>query len=76
MDCAGELWKALVELSPDSANRHFEFPMQHIARATEATLFQLATGEAWDEVTSYESWLRMLAKSNFPDHMLIIATGN
>ncbi|WP_042293183.1 ATP-binding protein [Paraburkholderia mimosarum] len=75
-DCAGQLWKALVELSPESARRHFEFPMQHIARATEAILFQLAVGETWEEVTSYESWLRELAKSNFSDHMRIIATGN
>ncbi|WP_244145529.1 hypothetical protein [Paraburkholderia mimosarum] len=50
--------------------------MQHIARATEAILFQLAVGETWEEVTSYESWLRELAKSNFSDHMRIIATGN
>jgi hypothetical protein len=50
--------------------------MQHIATATEAILFQLARGEDWDHVTSYENWLRELAKSNFSDHMRIIATGN
>lgn len=35
-DCAGQLWNPLVELSPESARRHFEFPMQHIARAAES----------------------------------------
>jgi hypothetical protein len=75
-DCTDRLWNALVNLSPDSVRRRFEFPMQHIATATEAILFQLARGEDWDHVTSYENWLRELAKSNFSDHMRIIATGN
>lgn len=75
-DCAGHLWRALVELSPDTAHRHLEFPMQHIARATESILFQLARGEDWDEVTAYESWLGELAKANFSDHMRIISTGS
>ncbi|QOT81578.1 ATP-binding protein [Cupriavidus basilensis] len=75
-ECAALLWKALMELSPQSARGHFEFPMQHVAKATEAILFQLARGEDWADVTSYESWLRELAKANFPDHMRIISTGS
>jgi hypothetical protein len=75
-ECAAQLWKALMELSPESARRHFEFPMQHVAKATEAILFQLARGEDWADVTSHESWLRELAKANFPDHMRIISTGS
>ena len=75
-DCAGRLWKALVELSPECVRRHLEFPMQHVAKATEAILFRLARGEDWDDVMSYESWLRELAKANFPDHMRIISMGS
>ncbi|MBL3961194.1 MULTISPECIES: ATP-binding protein [Burkholderia] len=74
-DSAGDLWKALTELSPDAARRHIEFPMQHVARATEAMLFRLSRGEDWNEVTSYESWLNELARANFSDHMRIISTG-
>lgn len=69
-----DLWKALVELSPKSALKYCEFPMQHVARVIEAALFRLARGEDWDEVTSYESWLNALAKVNFSDHMRIIST--
>lgn len=67
------LWKALVELSPNSARKNLEFPMQHIAKTIEAALFRLAQGEDWDEVTAYESWLNGLAKTNFSDHMRIIS---
>ncbi|CAN7773150.1 ATP-binding protein [Cupriavidus necator] len=75
-DCAALVWKALVELSPESARRHLEFPMQHIARATEAMLFQLAHGGDWVDVTSYENWLQEFAKANLSDHMRIISTGS
>lgn len=71
---ASVLWKALVELLPDSAKKYPEFPMQHIAKVIEAALLRLAKGEDWDDVTSYESWLEALAKVNFSDHMRIIAT--
>jgi type II secretory pathway predicted ATPase ExeA len=73
-DCADKLWNALVELTPDTARKHFEFPMQHVAKAVEAILFQLARGEDWETVTSYESWLNGLAKNNFSNHMHIIST--
>ncbi|AWV02738.1 ATP-binding protein [Burkholderia sp. JP2-270] len=72
VDCSPDLWKSLQSLSPDSAKRFGEFPMQHIARTIEATLFELARGDDWDEVTSYENWLKRLAKTNFSDHMRII----
>ena len=68
------LWKALVELSPDVARKHLEFPMQHVAKVIEMALFRLAHGEDWSEVTSYENWLDGLAKVNFPDHMRIISS--
>jgi type II secretory pathway predicted ATPase ExeA len=71
---AQSLWTALVELSPDVARKHFEFPMQHVAKAVEGVLFRLAHGESWEEVTSYESWLDGLARANFSDHMRIIST--
>ncbi|MBW0446149.1 ATP-binding protein [Paraburkholderia phenoliruptrix] len=74
-DCVQDLWKALVELTPDAARRHLEFPMQHVATATESVLFQLAKGEDWERATAYESWLRELARANFSDHMRIISTG-
>ncbi|MBO4120656.1 ATP-binding protein [Cupriavidus gilardii] len=70
------LWNALVELSPQQARRRHEFPMQHVAKATESVLFQLARGMDWDEATCYENWLRELAKTNFSDHMRIIAAGS
>lgn len=73
-DCAPLLWKALLELSPDQARKHLEFPMQHVAKTIEAALFRLAKGEDWSEVTSYESWLNGLARANFSDHMRIIST--
>jgi type II secretory pathway predicted ATPase ExeA len=71
---AARLWKALVELTPDTAKKYREFPMQHVAKTVETMLFKLAHGEDWDEVTSYDSWLSGLAKNNFPNHMHIIST--
>lgn len=72
LECGPDLWKSLQSLAPDNAARFGEFPMQHIARTIEATLFELARGDDWDEVTSYENWLKRLAKTNFSDHMRII----
>ncbi|WP_241290166.1 ATP-binding protein [Burkholderia stabilis] len=69
------LWNALLELTPDSAKKYKEFPMQHIARVVESVLRQLASGRDWDDATSYENWLKELTKTNFPDHMRIIASG-
>lgn len=75
VESAAHLWKALVELSPSTAGQHREFPMQHVAKTTEAILFQLANGDDWDEVTCYENWLRELAKTSVSDHMRIISMG-
>ncbi|WP_018311901.1 hypothetical protein [Cupriavidus sp. UYPR2.512] len=75
-DRSEQLWAALVALSPEIPRKHLEFPMQHVATATEAILFQLASGQDWDAVTHHESWLRELAKTNFSDHMRIISTGS
>ncbi|WP_229520426.1 ATP-binding protein [Massilia sp. NP310] len=73
-DCADLLWEALVALLPSSARNYTEFPMEHIAFTVEEMLKQLSSGEDWDATTKYESWLRGLARNNFPDHMRIIAT--
>lgn len=73
-ECREPLWKALVELSPESSKRHLEFPMHHVARTIEAVLFTLACGVDWEIATSFESWLKELAKTNFSDHMRIIST--
>jgi hypothetical protein len=71
-ESAERLWQALVQLSPNAPRAHLEFPMQHVAWATEAALIRLAKGDNWEEVTSYEGWLNELAKTNFSDHMRII----
>lgn len=68
------LWKALAELSPSRTRKYREFPMQHVAKVIEAALLQLANGDDWEDVTSYENWLDALAKVNFSDHMRIIST--
>lgn len=71
---SSDLWRALIELTPPTAKKYTEFPMQHIVRATELALFRLAQGEEWEVVTAYDSWLNGLAKSDFSDHMRIIST--
>lgn len=73
-NCAKSFWTALVELSPQASPKNYEFPMQHIATAVEAALLRLAHGEYWDDVTSYNSWLDSLARTNFSDHMRIISS--
>ena len=71
--CATELWQALLELLPDKIKkRSAEFPMQHICWAIENTLFKLALGRAWEEVTSYAAWVDELAKVDLPLHLRII----
>ncbi len=70
-ECAPLLWKAMVELSPVDK---IEYPMQHIARTIEAVLLEIAKGATWDEATKYENWLDHLGRTNFSDHMRIIAT--
>lgn len=73
-DCAEHLWHALIELRPTQARNYSEFPMQHIAMTVEGMLKQLAKGEDWAVVTSYENLLNGLARNNYSDHMRIIAT--
>ncbi|WP_230960303.1 ATP-binding protein [Burkholderia territorii] len=72
VDCSDVLWRTMQELSPVNARRFGEFPMQHVARTVEGTLFELARGGGWGDVTSYKSWLRRLSATNFSDHMRII----
>lgn len=73
-DCAELLWRALTELRPATARNFTEFPMQHIAMTVEDMLKQLSQGEDWETVTGYKGWLNGLARSNYSDHMRIIAT--
>ena len=73
--CTNDMWKALVELSPEKVARKYQnFPMQHIANVTEAILFQLANGRKWEAATSFNNILIELSKTNFSDHMRIIST--
>lgn len=68
------LWKALIELSPPASRKNYEFPMQHIAKTVESALFRIAHGEYWEDVTTYDSWLSCLSRTNFSDHMRIISS--
>lgn len=75
-NCADDLWRALVELSPKTVKmKNHEFPMQHIARSIESILFQISNGQNWEESTSYKNWLEEIAKTKFSDHMRIISVG-
>lgn len=74
-ECAPQFWQALGELCPPGLDRHSrEFPMQHVAQAVESALFHLAQGTEWEAVTSYKSWLNLVAQTEFSDHMRMVAT--
>jgi hypothetical protein len=73
-DHVERLWEALLVLKPASASRFTEFPMQHIARVVEEALLRLAQGVPWESVVSLDSWMDGLTRTNYPDHMRIIAT--
>lgn len=75
-DHSENLWNALIELTPEVKNKiKHEFPMQHVARATENILFQLCKDEDWEKVTSYDNWIKELTRSNFQGHMRLILSG-
>jgi hypothetical protein len=71
--CAGQLWAAFEQLLPHAVSPKktgpMEIPMLHIARAVENALRRLGSGESWEAVTSLQSWLVMVAKTGFTDHM-------
>lgn len=73
MGCAGSLWAAFEQLlppgMPSKKTGPMEVPMLHIARAVENALRRLGSGETWEAVTSLQSWLVMVAKTGFTDHM-------
>lgn len=71
--CAAILWECLVALLPAGMVIDWNFPMKHIALATEDALFRLASGEDWNEVTSQESWIDTLTKHRFADHMRAVS---
>jgi hypothetical protein len=43
--------------------------MLHISYTIEQALRRFGSGDAWDTVTDYQSWLGMIAKTGFTDHM-------
>ncbi|WP_323028778.1 ATP-binding protein [Castellaniella defragrans] len=79
-DCTDTLWRALEDLLPVDIRRRFErdekeveVPMKHVALSVEEALWHLADGEEWDNVTSYESWNQIIARTGFQGHMRAIA---
>ena len=59
--CAGVLWQVLHDLLPKNYQGDAEFPMQHIARAIEEILFNVARGQDWEAATSQEKWIDAVA---------------
>lgn len=49
--------------------------MQHIARAIEEILIDVASGEKWEAATSEARWIDALAQTQFTDHMRLISAG-
>jgi hypothetical protein len=47
----------------------FEIPMLHLSYVIEQALRRIGAGEDWETVTVYQSWLAMVGKTGFTDHM-------
>jgi hypothetical protein len=73
--CAPFLWECLVALLPAGIEIGLNFPMKHVALATEDVLFDLASGTDWHEATSQDSWIEALTKHRLADHMRAISVG-
>jgi hypothetical protein len=75
--CKDAIWMAFDELTPQTVKLNkkipFEIPMQHLSHATERMLHRLASGEAWDQVTNYKSWLETISKTGFSNYMRVIS---
>ena len=67
------LWRVLNSLLPAHYMGDAEFPMQHIARAIEEVLVDLARGMDWQTATSEANWIDALALTQFTDHMRLIS---
>jgi len=72
-ECAEAIWTAFEQLLPPSIKTKpkisVEIPMLHISYAIELALRRLGNSEDWQSVTEYKSWLNMISKSGFTDHM-------
>ena len=73
--CAGVLWRVLESLLPRNYKGDAQYPMQHIARAIEEILIDLARGKNWEVATSEVRWIDALAQTQFTDHMRLISAG-
>lgn len=75
--CAADIWTAFVDLLPpnlkDKRGYEIKLPMQHISHTIEQALRRLGEGEDWATVIEYKSWLQMIAKTRFTDHMRMIS---
>jgi len=71
--CAPVLWRVLNSLLPAHYKGDAEFPMQHIARAIEDVLVDVARGMDWETATSEVNWIDALALTQFTDHMRLIS---
>ena len=71
--CAPVFWQVLNSLLPANYKGDIAFPMQHIARAIEEVLIDLARGEDWEIATSQANWIDALALTQFTDHMRLIS---
>lgn len=72
-DSAESLWKSLEALLPEDYRSPVSFPMKHIALAVEDTMFKIAGGADWDEVTSEAAWIKALGKQRLSDHLRAIS---
>lgn len=72
-NCKDDIWVAFGQLLPPGLQSKkgfkLEVPMLHIACSVEQALRRLGSGEEWEKVTAFESWLQMVAKTGFTDHM-------
>lgn len=75
--CKDVIWMAFDELTPQNIKSikkfSLEIPMQHLAHAIEQVLRLLASGKTWEEVTNYKSWLQIISKTGFTDHIRIVS---
>lgn len=72
-DCQEAIWTAFEQLIPPSIKikpgASIEIPMLHISYTIEQALRRFGSGENWETVTEHQSWLQMVAKTGFTDHM-------
>jgi hypothetical protein len=73
LECADLIWMAFERLLPPGIQFKqavsFEIPMLHLSYVIEQALRRIGAGEDWETVTVYQSWLAMVGKTGFTDHM-------